>query len=184
VVDLVGRREDKAYGADSLQNAFSCSKCVSAVLMAMMVDKGYLKYDEAVSSYWPEFAKNGKEKIKVSDVLRHQSGLLKFKKRINVEWTSRENIKLNKIGAIIEEEEMEQFLGTKREYHAVTRDWILNEIFRRVEPRGRTMGEYLAEELKNTDVYCGLPKSESYRCYDVQTKNFLTSFVNLFLPQS
>ena len=75
--------------------------------MAMMVDKGYLKYDEAVSRYWPEFAKNGKEKIKVSDVLRHQSGLLKFKKRVNVEWTSRENIKLNKIGAIIEDEEME-----------------------------------------------------------------------------
>ena len=75
--------------------------------MAMMVDKGYLKYDEAVSRYWAEFAKNGKEKIKVSDVLRHQSGLLKFKKRVNVEWTSRENIKLNKIGAIIEDEEME-----------------------------------------------------------------------------
>ena len=28
-------------------------------------------------------------------------------------------------------------------YHAVTRDLISNEIFRRVEPKGRTMGEYI-----------------------------------------
>ena len=50
------------------------------------------------------------------------------------------------------------------------------------------MGEYLAEELKNTDintnVFCGLPKIEFYRCYDVRTKNVVKSFVNLFLPQS
>ena len=31
----------------------------------------------------------------------------------------------------------------------MTRDWILNEIFRRVEPNKRTMGEYLEQELKD-----------------------------------
>ena len=36
----------------------------------------------------------------------------------------------------------ESFNST-REYHAVTRGYILNEIFRRVEPSGRTMGEFL-----------------------------------------
>jgi len=33
--------------------------------------------------------------------------------------------------------------GGKSYYHAVTRDWITNEIFRRVEKNGLTMGEYL-----------------------------------------
>ena len=36
----------------------------------------------------------------------------------------------------------ESFNST-REYHAATRGYILNEIFRRVEPSGRTMGEFL-----------------------------------------
>jgi hypothetical protein len=33
--------------------------------------------------------------------------------------------------------------GTNREYHAATRGLILNEIFRRVEPNRRTIGEFL-----------------------------------------
>lgn len=37
----------------------------------------------------------------------------------------------------------------KRMYHGGTRDWITNEIFRRVEPSGRTMGEVLAQDLRN-----------------------------------
>ena len=32
---------------------------------------------------------------------------------------------------------------TTREYHGIVRGFILNEIFRRVEPNGRTMGEFL-----------------------------------------
>ena len=39
---------------------------------------------------------------------------------------------------------------TTREYHGIVRGYILNEIFRRVEPSGRTMGEYLRS------VSCGL----------------------------
>lgn len=34
-----------------------------------------------------------------------------------------------------------------RAYHAVTKDWITNEIFRRIEPEGRTMGEYFQQEI-------------------------------------
>ena len=34
----------------------------------MLVDKGLLKYDEKVSTYWPEFASNGKCEIKIEDV--------------------------------------------------------------------------------------------------------------------
>ena len=37
--------------------------------------------------------------------------------------------------------------GAKRTYHANSKDWITNEIFRRVEPDGRTMGEYWKEEV-------------------------------------
>ena len=46
-------------------------------------------------------------------------------------------------------------------YHAVTRDWIANEIFRRVEPQKRTMGEYLSQELPDIDIHIGLHDQEA-----------------------
>jgi len=44
----------------------------------------------------------------------------------------------------------------ERVYHAFSRDWISNEIFRRVEPKGRTMVEFLREEFPDLDVYNGI----------------------------
>ena len=55
VVDLHGRGEknrDKGYNADSLQVVFSTSKVVTAIVVAWMVDKGYLSYEERVAHYW------------------------------------------------------------------------------------------------------------------------------------
>ena len=55
VVDLYGigeKSEDKKYNADSLQVVFSSSKVVIAIVVAWMVDKGYLSYDERIAHYW------------------------------------------------------------------------------------------------------------------------------------
>ena len=49
-----------------------------------------------------------------------------------------------------------------REYHSLTRGWVANEVFRRLEPRGRTIGEYLAEDVARplkADVYVGVPQN-------------------------
>ncbi len=35
--------------------------------------------------------------------------------------------------------------GTVREYHSMSRGFILNEIFRRADPKGRTIGEFLRQ---------------------------------------
>jgi len=50
--------------------------------MAIMVDQGRLSYDDNVSRYWPEFAKHGKQDIKVCDILRHDTGLHKLGKKV------------------------------------------------------------------------------------------------------
>ena len=50
----------------------------------------------------------------------------------------------------------------RREYHGMTRGWVANEVFRRLEPRGRTIGEYLAEDVARplkADVYVGVPQN-------------------------
>ena len=73
-----------------------------------------------------------------------------FSQRIDLKWTLTENIKKNMIGKIIEDETPRKLVhGMTRAYHGLTKDWILNEIFRRVEPQGRTMGEYFHQEIKD-----------------------------------
>lgn len=110
-----------------------------------MIDKGLLDYDEKVSKYWPEFSQNGKENITLADVMRHEAGLVEFKEAFPMEYIARENIKKNKIGEIIEQstQKFKNPAQSKREYHSITRCYILNEIVRRVDPQKRTIGEIL-----------------------------------------
>merc|ERR1712227_850688 len=57
-----------------------------------------------------------------------------------------------------EQETMEFPSYGKREYHALTRGWVANEIFRRVDKRKRTLGEFLAEDVAaplNADINVG-----------------------------
>ena len=75
VVDLWGVKAGYEADGNTLGHIYSSGKSVAAILIAVMVDKGHLSYDEPIASYWPEFAQNGKEKVKVVDVMRHESGL-------------------------------------------------------------------------------------------------------------
>jgi len=59
-----------------------------------------------------------------------------------------ENIKKNSIGSVIEKSKPYIMEKSPRIYHGFSRDWITNEIFRRVEPEGRTMSEYMNQVLK------------------------------------
>lgn len=76
--------------------------------------------------------------------MQHKGGMPRLAKSLTPEDTYTENIKKNSIGKIIEQEYLEYpSEDVKLQYHAFSRDWIANEIFRRVEPQKRTMGEYL-----------------------------------------
>ena len=44
---------------------FSATKAVGALCVAMCVDRGYVKYEDLVTSFWPEFGQNGKDHITV-----------------------------------------------------------------------------------------------------------------------
>jgi len=73
--------------------------------------------------------------------MRHDGGLHNLHKRVEVHDAWTENLKLNKVGEIIEDDSCFFDDGDKsRRYHAFSRDWIANEIFRRIEPDGKTMG--------------------------------------------
>lgn len=80
--------------------------------------------------------------------MRHEGGL----RRIGTDMLPSEQltpqaVKDNSIGKIIEAQKPFWFEGQRREYHMASRDWIANEIFRRLDPKGRLMGEFIREEI-------------------------------------
>ena len=81
VVDLAGGWFDtenrvKPYTHDTLQMVYSTGKGVMATALALCVQRGLLDYEEYVATYWPEFGQNGKENVKVKDLLSHRAGLI------------------------------------------------------------------------------------------------------------
>lgn len=51
-------------------------------------------------------------------------------------------------------------------HHSLTYGWLVGEIIRRVDPKRRTLGQFIKEEITdpfNIEFYIGLPEEEDYR---------------------
>ena len=60
-----------------------------------------------------------------------QAGLASFDTSLTPEDFSREGIKANKVGEVVAKQEQDfPADGNRRQYHAVTRGWVINELFR------------------------------------------------------
>ena len=79
VVDIWGGYADEAamrpWTKDTLSTVFSSTKALSALCIAKLVNDGHLKYDELVTSFWPEFGQHGKANVTVEILVSHQAGL-------------------------------------------------------------------------------------------------------------
>jgi len=149
VVDLwASVTNDTKFSPNSIVNIFSSGKSLEAIAIASLVGRGLLDYKAKIVDYWPEFGANGKGELTIADLMRHEGGLAAFNTSLDPEDLFTENIKQNSVGKVIEDHpaRFRKGNGSKREYHAITRGWIVNEVFRRVDPGGRTVGEYLREE--------------------------------------
>jgi len=188
VIDLWGTKDESnaaGYGPDSLQVVYSCGKNVSALVVGMLVDKKLLSYDSKVEEYWPEFGILGKADITLADVLRHEGGLNFLEHKFDEIDFSRENIKAGCVSNWLEMEPAHWDSNpdvSRRAYHAITRGWILNEIVRRVDPWGRTIGEILYQEVMQEGMFCGLPDSKSHLVAPQQAKSMLWLVDQSMLP--
>ena len=77
---------------------------LTSILIGVLVDKKMLDYDQKISDIWPEYAKNGKEEGTLADLMRHELGLPFLSETPYMQDCTLENIKNNKIGAMIESE--------------------------------------------------------------------------------
>lgn len=189
VVDLwASTANDSNFSADSLINVFSSGKSLESIAIASLVSKGLLAYDAKITDYWPEFGANGKGELTVAELMRHEAGLANFNTSMALDDLLTQNIKQNAVGRVIEEQTQQFPNGgsSKREYHAVTRGWIVNEVFRRVDPAGRTIGEFLQEDISGplgVDAVIGVKKEELGRVSRVSPLGFLFQFLESLKPK-
>jgi CubicO group peptidase (beta-lactamase class C family) len=158
VVDLHGGVRDvrtaEPWQADTLNVVFSCTKGLTALLAARLVQEGRLDYQAPVSAYWPEFAQAGKHGVLVRHVLGHRAGL----NAPTRDFTTDELLDWSTVTTALAEQAPLWQPGYAYAYHAITQGWLAGEIIRRVT--GTTPGAYFAElvaEPLGVEAWIGLP---------------------------
>jgi CubicO group peptidase (beta-lactamase class C family) len=160
VVDLWGGHRD-AGGADpwredTLVLVYSTSKGLAAMAVALAHSRGLIDFDATVASYWPEFAEAGKEAITVRQLLSHQAGLCAVDEPLDTEALG----DLDAVASVIARQAPAWEPGTRHGYGPFSIGWYESELLRRVDPRGRSLGRFFAEEIAEPlglEFYFGLP---------------------------
>lgn len=164
VVDLWGGSADdeagKPWGPETIQLVFSGTKGVVATCLLLLVDRGLLDLDAPVSSYWPEFAVEGKGAITVAEVASHMAAL----PGLRGGFTPDDLLDPERMSARTAAEAPFWEPGTQVAYHALTYGWLCDALVRRVD--GRSVGRFVAEEVAAPlalDLWIGLPEEQEGR---------------------
>lgn len=159
------RKGNTPWTPDTLVPVYSVSKGISALIVAMLVDQGKVKYDTPLAHYWPEFGAHGKNKVTVGEALSHQAGVPGFATAINPDlW-----IDPPALAARLAEEPPLWTPGDGSGYHPTTWGYIAGELVRRVS--GRTLGTILREDIcipLGIDFHIGLAEEEHERCAELK----------------
>ncbi|EJW79612.1 beta-lactamase, partial [Wuchereria bancrofti] len=142
IVDLWGGYAERAafreWDRDTMTVAFSSSKAVGALIIAILVSRGQLQYED-------------------------KAGLITFDDKLTIEQARDHQY----ISRIIEKTKPKWPAGTEVGYHALTFGWLLDQIVRRVDPLKRGIGQFYREEIQkymdDKDFYLGLPRDKHHR---------------------
>jgi CubicO group peptidase (beta-lactamase class C family) len=147
VVDLWGGIRNEATGEpweeDTMVIVYSTTKGLSALAMALAQSRGLFDYDESVASYWPEFAQHGKGAITIRQLLAHQAGLFAFDELGNRSIVAN----LDRLAVVLARQKPAHEPGMRQVYHAVSLGYYEGELLRRVDPKGRSIGQYFRDEI-------------------------------------
>ena len=162
VVDLWGGVRNKATGdpwqEDTMVLVYSGTKGLAAMTLAVAHSRGWLDYEERVSTYWPEFAQQGKEAITVRQLLAHQAGLFAFEEPVDRSVVA----DLDRMAVVLARQKPAWKPGTRQAYHAITLGYYESELLRRIDPRHRSLGQFFQDEIATPlglDFYIRLPES-------------------------
>ena len=161
VIDLWGGIRNKETGEpwqqDTMVVVHSATKGLAAMTLAVAHSRGWLDYEERVTTYWPEFAQQGKEKITVRQLLAHQAGLFAFDEPVDRSVVA----DLDRLAVVLARQRPAWEPGTRQAYHALTLGFYEGELMRRVDSRHRSLGQFFQDEIVSPlgeDVYIRVPE--------------------------
>ena len=165
VVDLWGGTDvvgGRPMPADGLMVVASCSKGVTASVLAVLTDRGLLDPEERVATYWPEYAAGGKGRTTVAMVASHTAGL-----PYPPLGTGLRGLDLQRGPAVTRALAGAEPLwepGTAMAYHPGTYGILLDEIVRRATGHGiaHHLRTLIADPL-DLDLWMGLPAEHDPR---------------------
>lgn len=161
VVDTWGGLADPATGrkvdGDTLFNVYSVTKAVAATALHVQAERGLIHYDAPIVRYWPEYGAHGKQHTTVRDALTHRACIPQMPEGVTPEmmcdWDAmvRAVADLKPLAAP----------GTRTLYLSMTFGWIIGELVRRTDPRRRSLGRFVREEIAGPlgieDLWIGIP---------------------------
>lgn len=161
VVDLWGGHRDAAgtlpWERDTIVNVYSTTKTMTALCTLVLADRGELDFDAPVARYWPEFAQNGKQHVKVAHLLAHTAGLSGMDQPMEgdalYDWDG--------VCSALAAQAPWWEPGTASGYHAVTQGYLIGEVVRRIS--GKSLGTFFSEEIAgplDADFHIGTPETE------------------------
>ena len=160
LVDIWGGHVDEAkttpWEQNTIINVWSTTKTMTFLCALMLADNGQLDLDAPVAKYWPEFAANGKESVKVRHILSHSAGLSGIEATV----TCRDLEDWDKICGLLAAQAPWWEPGTQSGYHAITQGYLIGEVIRRVT--GQTVGTFFRTEVAEplgADFHIGTPEA-------------------------
>lgn len=118
----------------------SCSKAPLALCLHLLIERGLATLDDPVAKHWPEFAQNGKDTIRIRQVLNHTAGLPTVSNCRNGDIFNWQRM----ITAL--EQASPLFPpGEKLAYHALTFGHLVGELIHRID--GRMPGDFFQQEI-------------------------------------
>lgn len=164
VVDIWGGYADAertvAWDRDTIVNVMSTTKPMTALCALILADRGELDLSAPVSTYWPEFAAQGKENVLVRHLLSHTAGLADWPGKLISDDLYDWDAVVDRLAAMPTQWEP----GTAAGYHSMTFGFLVGEVVRRVS--GRSIGRFLAEEVAGplgADFHIGLGAQDDAR---------------------
>ncbi|MEU0148859.1 serine hydrolase domain-containing protein [Streptomyces sp. NPDC006288] len=164
VVDLWGGWADggrtRPWERDTVVNVWSTTKGPTALCAHILVDRGLLDLDAPVAAYWPEFAAEGKESVRVRHLLSHRSGVAGLRDPHTLAELYDWELTTARLAATAPWWEP----GTRSGYHAISYGFLVGEVVRRVT--GLLPGEFLRQEVTGPlgiDFTVGLPEEDAGR---------------------
>ena len=136
--------KNEPWTNNTIVNTFSVSKGIYEACVAKLINDSLINIEKPVGYYWPNF-NNNKSNILIKHILSHQSGIYRFKKKIE----NQDLIDWGKIIFILENQEPDHLPGAFTYYHAKTHGFLIGNLIKIIT--GLSVGEYLKKEITNKD---------------------------------